>query len=202
MSADRGLRRGRAAKHAHLVVMAWLIVAVPAQAFDLADVIALRQPVTAGTATFREVRHISTLTAPVERIGRLAYRRPDYLEMNVEAPHKEQVVVSGNTLRLRNAQGERTLALDSVPPLAASIEGLRATLAGDAVTLARFFDVRVAGSASAWTLDLAPRDPALRAQVDGISISGRGSAILRMQVREAGGDQTVMDIVPDLSRTP
>jgi outer membrane lipoprotein-sorting protein len=200
--AERRAARRRARGPLALLLAATWLAATPAHAFDVADVMALRQPVAAGTATFRESRHIATLAAPMERSGRLAYRRPDHLEMNVELPRKEQVVVDGATLRLRNAKGERTLALDSAPALRASIESLRATLAGDGATLARFFDVRAAGSAAAWTLELVPRDATLKDQVASIAIGGRGAAIVRMEVREQGGDVSIMDIVPDPTPAP
>ena len=130
-------------------------------------------------ARFRETRHIATLTAPIERTGTLVYRRPDHLEMNVVTPRAEQFVIDGATLRLRSADGERTLALDSEPALLAWTESLRATLAGDVAALTRYFVPTLSGNAGAWTLTLEPRDAALRAQVASIVIDGGGDAIRR-----------------------
>jgi outer membrane lipoprotein-sorting protein len=176
--------------------------AAPTLAFDLAELVASRQRVTEGTARFHETRHVSALAAPVEREGTLLYRRPDYLEMNVESPRAERMVISGRTLRLTTPSGERTLALDSEPALLAWTESLRATLAGDLPALSRFFATKLTGDASAWTLTLEPRDAILRAQIASILIGGAGDAIRRIEMREQGGDDTVMDITPQRMRTP
>ncbi|MEP7061343.1 MAG: outer membrane lipoprotein carrier protein LolA [Betaproteobacteria bacterium] len=176
--------------------------AAPALAFDLAELAASRQRVMEGTARFHETRHVSALAAPVEREGTLLYRRPDYLEMNVESPRTERMVINGRTLRLTTPSGERTLALDSEPMLLAWTESLRATLAGDVPALERFFATSLSGDSGAWKLTLEPREAILRAQIASIVISGAGDAIRRIEMREQGGDDAVMDIAPQRMRLP
>lgn len=165
-----------------------------ADAFDLEDLAALRGRVTESTARFHETRHIGALTAPVERTGTLLYRRPDHLEMNVETPRPEKLVIDGGTLRVTTASGVRTLSLDSEPALLAWTESLRATLAGDIASLSRHFDTRLSGDEHGWSLALEPRDPVLRSQIASIVIGGAGEAIARVEMREQGGDDAVMEI--------
>jgi len=45
-------------------------------------------------------------------------------------------------------------------------------------------------------LALEPRDPVLHAQIAVIVIEGAGDALRRVEVRETGGDDAVMDITP------
>jgi outer membrane lipoprotein-sorting protein len=163
-------------------------------AFDLEGLAASRAHVTESTARFHETRHIGALTAPVERTGTLSYRRPDHLEMNVETPRPEKLVIDGGTLRVTTAAGVRTLSLDSEPALLAWTESLRATLAGDIASLSRHFETRFSGDEHAWSLTLEPRDPVLRSQIASIVIGGAGEAIARVEMREQGGDDAVMEI--------
>jgi outer membrane lipoprotein-sorting protein len=173
------------------VLAAWVPQAF---AFDLEGLAALRARVTESTARFHETRHIGALTAPVERTGTLSYRRPDHLEMNVETPQPEKLVIDGGTLRVTTASGVRTLSLDSAPALLAWTESLRATLAGDIASLSRHFDTRLSGDEHAWSLALEPRDPVLRSQIASIVIGGSGETIARVEMREQGGDDAVMEI--------
>ncbi|HEY7904212.1 MAG TPA: LolA-related protein [Casimicrobiaceae bacterium] len=171
-----------------------MAMAQASPAFSLDDLAALRAGVQQDHARFREIRHLAALTAPLQRSGTLAYRRPDHLEMNVEAPAPERLVIDRGRLTITNASGERTLVLDSEPALLAWTESLRATLAGDVAALSRHFDVQLSGTAVAWTLALVPRDPALASQIAAIDIAGEGASVRRVRVRERGGDDSVMDI--------
>jgi outer membrane lipoprotein-sorting protein len=173
---------------------AMLVTAQASPAFSLDDLAALRAGVQQDQARFHEVRHLAALTAPIERSGTLAYRRPDHLEMNVETPAPERLVIDRGRLTITTAKGERTLVLDSEPALLAWTESLRATLAGDAAALSRHFDVHLSGTAAAWTLVLVPLEPALASQIAAIDIAGEGASVRRVSVRERGGDDSVMDI--------
>ena len=184
------------------VALATVALTLPVRAFDLADLAAARARVPESTARFHETRHIAALAAPVQRSGTLLYRRPDYLEMNVETPRAEQMVISNRMLRITTASGVRTLALDSEPALLAWTESLRATLAGDVTALRQNFATTLTGDEGSWKLVLEPRDATLRAQIAAIEISGAKDAIRRIEMREQGGDDAVMEILPERSRTP
>ncbi len=173
-----------------------MLLVASAHAFDLADLAAARGRIVISAARFRETRHIATLLTPLERSGTLLYRRPDHIAMHVVTPQPEDLVIDGNTLRLSAPAGERTLALDDEPALLAWTESLRATLAGDVPALTRYFVPTLSGDSSGWRLALEPRDAALRAQISSIVIDGEADALRRVEVRESGGDDTVMDITP------
>ncbi len=199
----RGSSSAAHACAAALALAAMLLAsACAAQGFDLDALAAQRQRVATSSARFHETRRIATLTAPIERTGTLVYRRPDHLEMTVVTPRAELFTIDGATLRLRNADGDRTLSLDSAPALLAWTEGLRATLAGDLAALTRHFVPTLSGSAAAWTLTLEPRDALLRAQVATIVIDGGGDAIRRIDVRETNGDDALMEIVASPAAQP
>jgi hypothetical protein len=103
---------------------------------------------------------------------------------------------------LRSRAGVRTLRLDSEPALRAWTESLRATLAGDVPSLTRHFVPTLDGTPDAWRLALEPRDPTLRGQIAVIDITGKGTAVTRVEIVEQDGDRSVMDIVARALRAP
>ena len=81
------------------------------------------------------------------------------------------------------------------PLVAALVESLRATLAGDGAELERLYSARVGGTRQRWTLALTPRDLEVAGVVKGIGIAGSGSRIVRLEILEPGGDGSVMTIL-------
>jgi hypothetical protein len=97
---------------------------------------------------------------------------------------------------MQTTRGRSQASLSSQPLLAAWVESLRATLAGDAAALSAHFTVTLGGSARRWTLGLRPLDPALRALVRVIEIAGEGAQISRYEIDEVQGDRTVVVVTP------
>jgi hypothetical protein len=147
-------------------------------------------------ARFEETRRMALLTTPLVRRGLLDYVRPDRLDMRVETPYFEHLQVAGDALTIERRGGTTRLSLASQPVLAAWIECMRATLAGDGAALAGHFDVRLDGSIAQWRLELTPRDAQLRSLVLRVGVSGRGATPERFEVDEARGDSSTIVITP------
>lgn len=158
-------------------------------------------------ARFNERRFSALLKAPIESSGTLLFRAPDLLEKRTLEPQLESVRIEGNVVTYEGAPrggtvGKRTFALSDAPLLAALSESLRATLAGDLPGLRRHYDVSwsavpAQGQAQkGWQLTLAPRERALREAVAKVVLRGAGSEVSAVEVVEAGGDLTLMQIVP------
>ena len=111
--------------------------------------------------SFVETKEMALLNGPIVRRGTLDYTRPDRLSMRVETPYFERVDVVGDQVTLERRTGVTRVALAAQPQLAAWIDSLRATLAGDGAALERHFEVRVDGTDADWRLSLVPRDAAL-----------------------------------------
>jgi hypothetical protein len=136
------------------------------------------------------------LNGPLVRRGALDYVRPDRLTMRVDSPYFEKLDIAGDALTIERRSGVTRIALTSQPQLAAWVESLRATLAGDAVALRAHFDVKLDGTPGAWQLTLVPRDAALAGIVATVRIAGRAAEVLRFEVDETKGDSTVVVITP------
>ncbi len=102
-------------------------------------------------ARFVETRHSALLKSPLVLEGTLAYRRPDRVEKHVQSPYDERITVEGGRLTLENRAQNRkkTLSVSGAPGLAALIESIRATRAGDLAALQRHYALQVEGSRDA-----------------------------------------------------
>ena len=153
-------------------------------------------------ARFSERKFSALLKQPIESSGTLIFRAPGYLEKRTVEPQRETVRIEGNVVTYEGAAGggaaqKRTFSLSDAPLLAALIESLRATLGGDLPTLRRHYDVSIsapAAQAAGWQLTLVPRERALREAVSRIVLRGAGSEVAAVEIVEANGDLTLMQI--------
>ena len=172
------------------------VAAAPCWALEPADVLSALARVERSDASFEETRHIAALTAPVVRRGTLSYVRPAELEMVVDTPVREVVRVAGPSLVIERRGQVREIRLTEMPAIAGWVESVRATLAGDLPALSRYFTVRANGDAARWQLELIPLSAELASFVTRVTIAGAGAQITRIDVAEASGDRSVMDVFP------
>lgn len=181
-------------------LLALSVIAAPAQGAEagwgLVDLMRSLQAVKSSRARFVERKELAILTEPLESSGTLVYRAPGRLEKHTLVPERESMVLENGRLVLENAERgwRRSFALHEHPVIWAFVESIRSTLAGDLATLRRFYDVELEGGEPDWRLLLRPREPAMKTVVDEIRISGSGSWVSRIEVREAGGDCSIMTI--------
>ena len=177
-----------------------LLLLVPAASgaatLTVAELMQMLGSVERAHARFVETRHSALLKSPLVLEGTLAYRRPDRVEKHVQSPYDERITVEGGRLTLENRAQNRkkTLSVSGAPGLAALIESIRATRAGDLAALQRHYALQVEGSRDQWTLTLKPLDAQVAGYVKLIALSGSESRITRIVVEEAGGDRSVMEI--------
>ena len=108
-----------------------------------------------GHASFVEKKSIAMLDKPVESSGELFYTAPDHLEKRTLKPKPESMMVDGDTLVIERGRQKYRLQLQDYPELAAFIDSIRGTLAGDRKALERNYRLSLDGSAEHWTLQLA-----------------------------------------------
>lgn len=155
--------------------------------------------VKAARGRFVERRYLAILNTPLESSGTLVYIAPGRLEKHMLLPRQESLILDGDTLLVDNRETgqRRSFALQEQPVLRAFVESIRSTLAGDLQTLNRFYEVGLEGDAGRWRLRLRPTEPRMREVVSEILVSGRGTWVGAIEIREAGGDRSVMTIARD-----
>lgn len=153
-------------------------------------------------ARFSERKFSALLKKPIESSGTLIFRAPGYLEKRTVEPQRETVRIEGSVVTYEGDAGgsaaqKRTFSLSDAPLLAALIESLRATLGGDLPSLRRHYDVSTSApvaQAGGWQLTLVPRERALLDAVSRIVLRGAGAEVATVEIVEANGDLTLMQI--------
>jgi hypothetical protein len=119
---------------------------------------------------------------------------PDRLEKRTTSPKAETVTVEGTRVTLERNGRKQTLDLRENPAVAVLIESIRGTLAGDLAALSREYSVQLEGDASKWRLVLRPLDSSLTTLVQRIEISGVEAQVQAVEIFQADGDRSVMNI--------
>ena len=143
-------------------------------------------------ATFVEKKSIAMLDQPVESSGELFYSAPDHLEKRTLKPKPESMIVDGDTLVIERGHQNYRLQLQAYPELAAFIDSIRGTLAGDRKALERNYRLSLDGTAEHWTLQLAPTNKKMQAVVKRIRIAGVRDTVRSIEISQADGDSSMM----------
>ena len=145
-------------------------------------------------ASFVEKKFIAMLDKPVESSGELFYTAPDHLEKRTLKPKAESMTVDGGTLVIERGRQKHRLQLQDYPELAAFIDSIRGTLAGDRNALERNYRLSLGGTSEHWTLQLLPLDEKMQAVVTRIRIVGVRDAVRSIEITQADGDSSLMII--------
>ena len=147
-------------------------------------------------ASFIEKKFIAILDTPVESSGELFYTAPDRLEKRTMKPKAESMVLDKDKLIVEQRGKKHILSLQSYPEIAAFIDSIRGTLAGDRKALERSYKLSIAGTQQDWDLNLLPLDDKMKKVVASINISGSGNMLETIKIKQADGDSSVMMISP------
>lgn len=170
-------------------------------AWDLQQLMETLAQNQSGSATFVETKHIALLDKPLESSGELRYTAPDRLEKRTLKPKPESMTVNGGELLIERGRQKHQLQLQAYPELAAFIDSIRGTLAGDRKALERNYRLSLEGSAERWTLQLLPLEAKMQAVIQRIRISGMRDQVSRIEISQADGDNSLM-VIEKLAAPP
>ena len=172
------------------------LLASPAQAgkFDLVRLMHLLSLAPAAEVPYTEKKYSSLLAEPIVSSGTLSYRRPDTVEKHMTAPRNERFRIAGEELIVVRNGAERRFPLSSQPLLAAFAASLRGVLAGDAALLRTHYRLALEGDEQAWRLEMVPLEEEIRRHVERTTVFGRAGRIEQIEVREASGDRSVLQV--------
>lgn len=145
-------------------------------------------------ARFVEKKFIAILDKPVESSGELFYTAPDHLEKRTIKPKPESMILDRGSLVITRDRQKLDLQLQDYPELAAFIDSIRDTLAGDRKALERAYRLTLDGTVEHWTLQLLPVDEKILAVVKRIRIAGVRDELRRIEITQADGDSSLMII--------
>ena len=141
---------------------------------------------------FRELRHLSILTDPIETAGVLYFAPPDRLARHTTWPDRSSVVVEAGRVSLGDETGQRVFDFDTSEVARALVGNLMIVFRGDFESLKARYSISFDSDGENWTLDLEPRSRALRGIIDRIRFTGRSRELSAMETHESNGDRTIM----------
>jgi hypothetical protein len=147
-----------------------------------------------GHASFIEKKSIAILDKPVESSGELFYNAPDRLEKRTLKPKAESMVLDKDKLIVEQRGKKHVLSLQSYPEIAAFIDSIRGTLAGDRTALERNYKLSMVGTQQDWNLNLLPLENKMKKVLTSIDISGSDNTLKTIAIKQADGDSSVMMI--------
>lgn len=176
------------------VLVAWAAAATAAPSWNVERLLAGFAQTREARASFVERKTVRVLEQPLVSSGELRFAAPGRLEKRTLRPRAELLVLDGDALTLE--RGERRLQIDlrSYPEVAAFVQSIRGTLAGDREALERAYRLVLEGDESSWTLTLMPRTPAMAALVERVRIAGRRADISVIEILQANGDSSLMSV--------
>jgi len=143
-------------------------------------------------ALFVEKKFIAILDKPVESSGELVYTAPDHLVKRTVKPKPESMTVDAGVLTIERGRQKHRLQLQDYPELAAFIDSIRGTLAGDRKALERSYRLSLDGTPERWTLELQPANEKMLAVIRNIRIGGVRDAVRSVEIFQADGDRSLM----------
>ena len=162
--------------------------------WDIAQLMQLLAQSRSAHSSFVETKSIAILDKPVISSGELFYTAPDHLEKRTLKPKAETMVLDQGTILITRGSKNYRLQLQDYPALAAFIDSIRGTLAGDATALQHNYTLKLQGAMAHWTLQLLPANEQIKAVVQRISISGEKGELRSIEILQADGDSSVMTI--------
>jgi outer membrane lipoprotein-sorting protein len=144
-------------------------------------------------ARFRESRHLSILTDPIETTGTLYFAPPDRLARHTTSPGRSRIVIEAGRVSLRDETGQRVFDFSTNEIAQALVGNLMVVFRGDLKLLRERYSISFDSTAERWTLDLEPRARALRSLIERVHFVGKGGDLAAMETREPNGDRTIME---------
>lgn len=171
-----------------------LMQSAQAAGWDIDQLMQSMAQIQSGHASFVESKNIAMLDAPILSEGELFYTAPDRLEKRTIKPKAESMVLKGGTLTIEQGRKKHVLQLQRYPEVAAFIESIRATLAGDLPALERTYDLSLSGDSSRWRMEMLPLNENMKKVVQKIEITGEKNMLRTILISQADGDSSLMTI--------
>jgi hypothetical protein len=189
--------RGRIVRAVFFAAVAGLLFVAPtAQAAEwgIAQLMQSLAQRGAERASFVERKFIAILDKPLESSGELRYIPPDRLEKRTLKPKPELLVLDRDRFSVERGNQTHSLRLSDYPEIAAFVESLRGTLAGDRKALERFYRLELYGNQERWTLVMFPSDTKLAALVLRIDVTGTRERVRSIEILQTDGDRSLMTV--------
>ncbi|CAN5901623.1 hypothetical protein BH11MYX3_BH11MYX3_01650 [soil metagenome] len=143
------------------------------------------------SCSFTEQKHVALLAKPLRSTGTILFERDRGIVRTTLTPKPQQVVLTKTTLRIKKDKRVEEVPLDKSKDLKAFATIFPTLLRGERAELEKAFTIGLYGSdADWWALTFAPKTESLKKLVKSVTVFGKKSELVSLQVIEASGDST------------
>ena len=170
-------------------------VAAPAPAViaSIDDLLARLARLQGMRARYREEKRIKLLKRPLLSEGQILFAAPDLLLRRVEKPDPATLLLQGDSLKVADAFGTRSIDLRSNPIVKHFVLTFVHVLSGNRAALEQLYSLRFTRLENdGWQLQLTPLRPELARLIARATLEGKGLRVERMTIDEANGDVTAL----------
>jgi outer membrane lipoprotein carrier protein len=129
------------------------------------------------SAEFTQIKHVSLLDEPLTSSGRMVFKRPDHILLQIERPQAVRVVINGQDIHIPNLPESERQGL-SMAPMAAMFTQLGAMFTGSSQALRAGFDVTAREDNDGVQLHLVPREAAWQRMFRSVDVRFAGPDLL------------------------
>ena len=183
-------------RRAWVVILLLGLATVAQAAYSVDQLMAELAQHKGGRARFVEKRHLALLDKPLQASGEMVYSPPARLEKRTLLPKAETLVLDQDQLSIERDQRRLSINLASRPGALAFVDSIRSTLSGDRKALEKHYTLQLQGESGRWTLTLVPSEPAIKALLQRITVTGGNGQLRNIEYLLADGDRTELAIEP------
>lgn len=174
------------------VLVAWTSLAVPAygacSSTDtcLQAIEAAQRDTRTITAEFTQIKRVSLLDEPLTSSGRMVFKRPDHVLLEIQQPQQTRVVIAGADIHIPNLPESERQGL-SMAPMATMFTQLGAIFTGATSELRAGFEVTARAAGDGVDVHLVPRDAAWQRLFRTVDVRFAGPDLLVRSIGLADG---------------
>ncbi|WP_251977929.1 outer membrane lipoprotein carrier protein LolA [Salinicola avicenniae] len=158
------------------------LLPVSAQAFDLGDLQQRLAATPSLAGSFEQQRYLADLDSTLDSRGRFRFVRGERVVWQLEAPVEERIELTPEAITSGSG--------DQAPPGGEQVAQLfLQLLEGDWQALESRFSITLSGEAAQWTVNLIPREAALRERIERIILNGGERYLQRLEMQTPTGDR-------------
>jgi hypothetical protein len=151
---------------------------------------------TAQQFHFVQTKKIAVLEKPLITEGTLALDGNNTVIWDIQKPYALRYIITAETIREIDAQGEHTTAIGQNPIAAALTQAISSTLSGQWQDNNTLTTLVASGTMDAWVLHVTPKNTELQKLIQSLTVTGEQNNISTIVIAESNGDNTTIHLQP------
>lgn len=143
---------------------------------------------------FVQEKKLAVLDKPLITEGELILDEQQNVTWDIQKPFALRYVLTPDSIREIDAQGERTVQTGQNPLAAALTQAMAATFSGQWHDDSALATVTASGDAQQWQLHITPRSTELKTLIQTMTVDGTQHAITAVTILESNGDRAVIHL--------